>query len=50
MWVNNVRIVGLTKVKNGIIFAVEDYLYSENLKEHLNSSKKKKDKVKSRVL
>jgi hypothetical protein len=37
VWVNNVRIVGLTKVKNGVIYAVEDYLFTEHLTEHLKS-------------
>ena len=38
------RIVGLTKVKNGVIFAIEDYLYADALAEHLDSGKKRKKK------
>ena len=41
---NSVRILGLTKVKNGVIFAIEDYLYADALSEHLDSNKKKKEK------
>ena len=44
LWVNSVRIVGLTKVKNGVIFAIEDYLYADALAEHLDSGNKKKKK------
>ena len=44
------RILGLTKVRNGVIFAIEDYLYADALAEHLDSGsskkKKKKDKKK----
>ena len=48
IWVNSVRILGLTKVKNGVIFAIEDYLYADALAEHLDSNKKKKKKKKEK--
>ena len=43
---NSVRILGLTKVDNGVIFAIEDYLYADALAEHLDSNSKKKKKEK----
>ena len=49
LWVNKVRILGLTKVKNGVIFAIEDYLYADALAEHLDSNKKKKKEKENEV-
>lgn len=33
LWVNNVQIIGWTKVDNGIVLALEDYLYTEHIEE-----------------
>lgn len=43
MWVNNVKIVGWTKVNNGVIFAVEDYLFTEHIGQHLKPFPRSED-------
>lgn len=35
LWVNEAKIIGWTKVKNGVIFAVDDYLFTKDIKDKL---------------
>ena len=42
--VNNVRVLGWTKTgTNGAIFAIEDYLFTENLVQHLKAYPREND-------
>eukprot|EP00094_Tigriopus_californicus_P001544 TCALIF_01493-PA protein Name:"Protein of unknown function" AED:0.04 eAED:0.04 QI:513/0.8/1/1/0.8/0.66/6/259/724 len=36
LWVNEAKIIGWTKVKNGVIFAVDDYLFTKDIKDKLD--------------
>ena len=37
LWVNDVQIIGWTKVRNGVVFALSDYLYTEHIEPSLQA-------------
>ena len=44
LWVNNVQIVGWTQMTNGVILALDNYLYTEHVKDDMEPRTEEDDK------